>query len=76
MNVSHFTRANAATKNCKREGGYQNDLLLVISNKDKFFIPYSTSHVGDILSSYSGGDIEQEKRNCFLVYTFTKKPKF
>lgn len=44
------------------KGGYQNDLLSVISNKDKFFIPYSTSHIGDILSSYSEGDIEQEKR--------------
>ena len=44
------------------KGGYQNDLLSVISNKNKFFIPYSTSHVCDILSSYSEGDIEQDKR--------------
>lgn len=43
------------------KGGYQNDLLEVLSNKDKFFIPYSTSHIGDILSSYSE-DIEQKKR--------------
>jgi len=43
------------------KGGYQNDLLKVLSNKDKFFIPYSTSHIGDILSSYSE-DIEQKKR--------------
>lgn len=43
------------------KGGYQNDLLKVLSNKDKFFIPYSTSHIGDILSSYSE-DTEQKKR--------------
>ncbi len=43
------------------KGGYQNDLLKALSNKDKFFIPYSTSHIGDILSSYSE-DIEQKKR--------------
>jgi hypothetical protein len=43
------------------KSGYQNDLLKVLSNKDKFLIPYSTSHIGDILSSYSE-DIEQKKR--------------
>ncbi|RLD60709.1 MAG: hypothetical protein DRJ05_04110 [Bacteroidetes bacterium] len=43
------------------KGGYQNDLLKALSKKDKFFIPYSTSHIGDILSSYSE-DIEQKKR--------------
>jgi len=43
------------------KGGYQNDLFKALSNKDKFFIPYSTSHIGDILSSYSE-DIEQKKR--------------
>lgn len=43
------------------KGGYQNDLLKALSNKDKFFIPYSTSHIGDILSSHSE-DIEQKKR--------------
>jgi len=43
------------------KGGYQNDLLRVLSNKDKFFISYSTSHIGDILSSYSE-DFEQKKR--------------
>ena len=43
------------------KGGYQNDLLKALSNKNKFFIPYSTSHIGDILSSYSE-DIEQQKR--------------
>ena len=42
------------------KGGYQNDLIKALSNKDKFFIPYSTSHIGDILSSYSE-DIEQKK---------------
>lgn len=43
------------------KGGYQNDLLKALSNKDKFLIPYSTSHIGDILSSYSE-DTEQKKR--------------
>ncbi len=43
------------------KGGYQNDLFKALSNKDKFFIPYFTSHIGDILSSYSE-DIEQKKR--------------
>lgn len=43
------------------KGGYQNDLLKALSNKDRFFIPYSTSHISDILSSYSE-DIEQKKR--------------
>jgi len=43
------------------KGGYQNDLLKALSKKDKFFIPYSTSHIGDILSSYSE-DTDQKKR--------------
>lgn len=43
------------------KGGYQNDLLNILSNKDRFFIPFSTSHIGDILSSYSE-DSEQKER--------------
>lgn len=43
------------------KGGYQNDLLNILSNRDKFFILYSTSHIGDILSSYSE-DPEQKMR--------------
>lgn len=43
------------------KGGYQNELFDILSNKDKFFIPYSTSHVGDIFSSYSENE-EQKKR--------------
>jgi len=43
------------------KGGSQTDLLKALSNKDKFLIPYSTSHIGDILSSYSE-DTEQKKR--------------
>jgi hypothetical protein len=43
------------------KGGFQNDLLNILSNKDRFFIPYSTSHIGDILSSFSE-DSEQKKR--------------
>ncbi|MCD6544405.1 MAG: hypothetical protein J7K34_07835, partial [Flavobacteriaceae bacterium] len=43
------------------KNGFQNSLLKVLSNKDKFLIPYSTSHIGDIFSSYSE-DIEQKKR--------------
>jgi hypothetical protein len=40
--------------------GYQNDLLKILSKPDKFLIPYSTSHIGDILSSFSDND-EQKK---------------
>lgn len=43
------------------KGGSQTDLLKALSNKDKFLIPYSTSHIGDILSSYSE-ETEQKKR--------------
>lgn len=43
------------------KGGFQNDLLTILSNKERFFIPYSTSHIGDILSSFSE-DIEQKER--------------
>ena len=41
--------------------GYQDDLLKILANNDRFFIPYSTSHIGDILSSFSDDD-EQQKR--------------
>ncbi len=41
--------------------GHQNDLFKILSNKDKFFVPFSTAHIGDILSSYSE-DVEQKKR--------------
>ena len=43
------------------KGGYLNELLEILSNKDKFLIPYSTSHIGDIFSSYSEDD-KQKKR--------------
>jgi hypothetical protein len=43
------------------KGGFQNDLLKIITDKDKFLIPYSTSHIGDILSSYSE-EVKQKKR--------------
>ncbi|HQB69460.1 MAG TPA: hypothetical protein PKY37_05040 [Paludibacteraceae bacterium] len=39
--------------------GHLNDLLEILGNKDKFLIPYSTSHIGDILSSYA--DNEEQK---------------
>ncbi len=43
------------------KGGYQNELFDILSNKDKFLVPYSTSHIGDIFSSYSE-DEEQKRR--------------
>lgn len=43
------------------KGGYLDDLLNILMNNDKFIIPYSTSHIGDISSSYSENE-EQKKR--------------
>lgn len=43
------------------KGGFQNELFEILSNKDKFLIPYSTSHIGDVFSSYSEKN-EQKKR--------------
>ena len=43
------------------KGGHHKDLLDIVSNGNRFIIPYSTSHIGDIFSSYSEGE-EQKKR--------------
>lgn len=42
------------------KGGYHKELLDIILTSNKFIIPYSTSHIGDIFSSYS--DNEEQKR--------------
>jgi len=42
--------------------GYIDDLHTILSQRDKFFVPYSTSHIGDILSSYNENDQAQNKR--------------
>ena len=43
------------------KAGYHPNLLEILSDKKKFLIPYSTSHIGDIFSSYSE-EKEQKKR--------------
>lgn len=43
------------------KGGFHKELLDILSDNNKFIIPYSTSHIGDIFSSYSE-DKEQKQR--------------
>ena len=44
------------------KGGYQDDLHAILSQKDRFFVPYSTSHIGDLLSNDDTIDDNQRKR--------------
>ena len=38
------------------------ELKEILSDNKRFFKPYSTSHISDILSSYKAGDEQQDKR--------------
>ena len=42
--------------------GHLDDLLTIICQKNRFFIPYSTSHIGDILASNNEEDPAQKER--------------
>jgi hypothetical protein len=44
------------------KGGFLGALHDILFQRDRFFVPYSTSHIGDILSSYVENDQAQEKR--------------
>lgn len=42
--------------------GYHKKLSEILSDNKRFFKPYSTSHISDILSGYKEGDEQQNKR--------------
>lgn len=42
------------------KNGLHNELNDIFSENDKFFIPYSTSHIGDILSSLKDGKTQND----------------
>ena len=43
------------------KGGHLEDLLAILSQSNRFFVPYSTSHIGDILTSYNEEDQAQKQ---------------
>lgn len=44
------------------------DLASILNNKDKFLIPYSTSHIGDIFASHSEDSIQRKRIDVDLEY--------
>jgi len=42
-----------------KKGGHK-ELEEILSNKDRFLIPFSTAHIGDIFSSFDGNEKQQE----------------
>jgi len=40
----------------RMKNGHEDELLKILSTKDKFFIPYSTAHISDIMSSFSNDE--------------------
>lgn len=42
------------------KSGFDNELKEILLGNEKFFIPYSTSHIGDILSSFNETEIQRE----------------
>lgn len=45
------------------KNGYNNKLLKILSNKDKFIIPYSSAHISDIQRSFSNSDKQKQMIN-------------
>lgn len=50
------------------KNGLHGELNDALQQKDRFFIPYSTSHIGDIFSSYSEDPQQQQRIDADLEY--------
>ena len=50
------------------KNGYHNELKEIIEGNDKLFIPFSTSHINDISSSFSETDMNSEYINSDLEF--------
>jgi hypothetical protein len=50
------------------KNGNHTELKQIISNKEKFFIPFSTSHIGDIFSSFKDTEEQRNLINEDLEY--------